>query len=320
MYPTDRYQFFGLILRSNVPLPELVPANGQEPECTFQLLPVAQCGPASGPWFHHWRLPNGTIWLSCAKQGPSYWLHFPALADFLVSASGKEIRCFPDTETPMETIRHLFLDQVVPRVLSQQGRLVLHASAVAAPEGAIAFLGESGQGKSTLCASFCESGYPLLADDCLLTTEVRGRFFGVPSYPGLRLWPDVAAALLGQEAPDLAPVAHYTEKKRLGPSSGPLPFCTESVPLARLYLLASSDEATLPPSITLVPLSRREAFLELVRHTYRLDITDREHLRKDFERLSRLTAAPLFRRLTIPRDLALLPAVRAAILADLTER
>ena len=39
-------------------------------------------------------------------------------------------------------------------MLSRRESLVLHASAILTPEGVIAFVGKSGQGKSTLAACF----------------------------------------------------------------------------------------------------------------------------------------------------------------------
>ncbi|HKS96499.1 MAG TPA: hypothetical protein VJV74_10250, partial [Terriglobia bacterium] len=130
------------------------------------------------------------------------------------------MRCRPRKAIPLDTVRHLFLDQVFPLLLSKRGRLVLHASAVLIPGGAIAFLGETGQGKSTLASSFSQRGFPFLTDDCLLLEEKGGQLVGIPSYPGLRLWPKTVAALFAEEPP-VSRVAHYTTKKRLGR----LPFC-----------------------------------------------------------------------------------------------
>jgi hypothetical protein len=219
----------------------------------------------------------------------------------------------------LETIRHLLLDQVIPLVLSVRGRLVLHASAVVVPRGAIAFLGETGQGKSTLSGSFVTQGFPLVTDDCLLLQEAGEHLFGHPSYPGLRLWPDSVAALFGQGT-RLCHVAHYTEKKRLGPDNGPLPFCADPAPLQRVYVLAPYEETEDTKAITFAPLSPREAFMELVKHTYRLDIIAQERLNEEFECVARVVALLPLCRLAFPQDLSLLPTVREAILANLSGR
>jgi hypothetical protein len=313
------YKVSGLTVESNIPLPELPHADGRESLCDFQLLPAQGSRPAPYQWFQHWILPDGKVWLSFAKYRSGYLLRFPAMADFLLSADGKQIRCYPDPDTPLETIRHLFLDQVIPLLLSQWGKLVLHASAVAAPEGAIAFIGMTGMGKSTLTASFAEQGFPLLTDDCLLLEERGGELFATPSYPGLRLWDDVTSVLFAH-APSAFQVAHYTDKKRLGVNNGWLRFCPDAVALLRIYILLPPEEVSGAKAIRIAPLPPREAFSELIRYAFRLDITDRKRLREEFESLSRMVALPLFYRLAFPRDLSLLSAVREAILENLSER
>ena len=115
-------------------------------------------------------------------------------------------------------------------------------------------------------------------------------------------------------------VAHYTDKKRLGSNNGWLRFCTDSVALLRIYILAPPEEVGSAKAVNISPLPPREAFIELVRYAFKLDITDRERLSKEFECLDRVVALPLFYRLAFPRDLSLLSAVREAILEDLSER
>jgi hypothetical protein len=313
------YKVSGVTVQSNIPLPELPYADDREGVCAFQLLPVQSPQPAALQWFHRWVLADGTVWLTLAKDRSGYLLRFPDLADFLVSVDGKQVRCYAQPDTPLETIRHLFLDQVIPLLLSQRGKLVLHASAVATPEGAIAFAGMTGMGKSTLTASFAEQGFALLTDDCLLLEERVGELFAIPSYPGLRLWGDVASVLFAHE-PSASQVAHYTDKRRLGVNNGSLRFCPDAVALPRIYILTPPEEVSHAHAIQLSPLPPREAFGELIRYAFRLDITDRERLREQFESLSRVVALPLVYRLAFPRDLSCLSAVREAILENLRAR
>src|SRR6185436_17962029 len=54
---------------------------------------------------------------------------------------------------------------VTGAVLQQRGLLPLHASALLLGAGAIALLGPSRAGKSTLAAALARRGHPVLADD-----------------------------------------------------------------------------------------------------------------------------------------------------------
>lgn len=310
------YRVCGLNLGSEVSFPELPSANGGKPECSFQLLSRRGPWPRPREWLLHYELPGGERWLSCGKGNGHYLLRFHELADFVVSREGERITCSSAPATPPETIRHLLLDQVLPLVLNLRGKEALHASAVLTPHGACAFLGEAGWGKSTLAASFVRSGGTALSDDCLMLDEDEGRILGVPSYPGVRLWPDSAAVLSGgPHSPP--PMPHYTGKRRVDlDGRGPL----APVPLRGLYVLAPAVGQEAEGGAKIEPMAPGEGLMELVRHTFRLDLSDRAMLARQFVFLTRVVARVPVRRLSYPRDFSVLPAVQEAILRDLEGR
>jgi len=313
------FEAYDLKLQSAVSFPELFSANGKKADLVFRVLPGDRQLASSAEWFHSFDLPDGTAWLRLGRKKTEYLLRFPDMADFVVSSNGGDVDCFPATATPPETIRHLFLDQVLPLLLSHQGRLVLHASAVATPKGAVAFLGMAGVGKSTLAASFCQQGFLLLTDDCFLVEERGREFFAIRSYPGLRLWADTRSALSFKE-PCGAPVAHYTIKQRIGEQNGKIRFSRRLTPVHRIYVLEPWEEQSDTNQIRISPLRSRNALMELVKWAYRLDITDHRRNREQFEALSRvLVSAPIF-RLQFPHDFSRLTAVRNAVLNDLDDQ
>jgi hypothetical protein len=252
-----------------------------------------------------------------ARVASGYLLRFADLADFCVSDNGSEITCAPAPGTPGETIRHLLLDQVMPLALSHRGEFVLHAGAVATPAGAVAFLGHTGQGKSTLSASLVLEGGELLSDDCLVLRERGEEILAVPSYPGLRLWPAMAAELF--DGSGVGPVAHYTLKQRISGQNGRLRYRAECVPLRRLYVLEEprGGRRRRGDGVEITRLPLPAAFAQLLPCVFRLDITDSRRLREEFAGLARLARRMAVCRLAFPRQLTSLPAVRAAIRADL---
>src|SRR5829696_203522 len=66
----------------------------------------------------------------------------------------------------------------------------LHASAVVAPAGVVAFCARSATGKSTLAASLHRRGYDLWADDAVVWTPAGSRSLTFPVTP-----PSTASAL-----------------------------------------------------------------------------------------------------------------------------
>lgn len=302
---------------SNVPIPELVPGNQGQPEFTFQVCPDTKDVSESCRWLNHWYALDGSVWLAFGKFEAGYLLRFPALADFVVSSDARTMSCYLRANCPRKTMRHLLLNQVIPIVLSHLGKLVLHASACAMPQGAVAFMGMTGTGKSTLAASFGLRGFAVLTDDCLLVEEQDGVIMTVPSYPGVRLWPETVTALF-EEEPVLQPLAHYTDKKRLlidqDHFGGP--------PLLRaIYVLSEPESVSDVTGVVITPLVASEALLETVKHTFQLDITDREKLGRAFRRYEWLAKSVPFFRLAFPREHAFLPRVNTAILnhVDLIE-
>ncbi len=310
-----RYRVCELLVESTVRLPELTPAEGS-PDCRFQVLPAGEGFPGDVHWFHQWRSPDQEeTWLKVADRGPDYQLRFLDQADFLISRDGKHISCRPLPGTPESTIRHLFLDQIVPLVLSRRESLVLHASAVLTPEGVIAFVGKSGQGKSTLAACFGQNGFRLISDDYLLLRKMDlaqpgGDWVAIPSYPGVRLWPETSDGVFSV-APETAEIAHYTDKRRVSDPSL-VPFAEGPSALRCLYFLNDEPDAC-PPEPAILPLRPRDAFIKLVSSAFNLDIRDKTQLERQFEAIGEITSRlPCF-QLEYARDFAALPAVRRLI-------
>ena len=310
------YRYGDLILESDMSLE--LPRDSDETGCGFRVRHARGPGAVSCQWVQRYCLPDGEPWLSVAKHEGGYLLRFHGLADFQACASRREILCRPESDTDLETVKHLLLDQVMPRVLSLTGKLVLHGSAVVTSAGAIVFIGETGWGKSTLAASFGRQGYPVLADDCLLVEERDGRLVGVPSYAGLRLWPGTIAALFGEEL-SVHRVAKYTEKMLARLDNGRVSFCSDPVPLQRVYSLATPQQGGDTKVITIEALPGRAVFVELIKSVFRLDVTDQRRLREEFERLGQWATSLDVRRLGFPREFSFLPAVHDAVLSNLSE-
>ena len=146
--------------------------------------------------YHEWLTEDGEIWTLFYRHGDSYRIRFPDLSDFDISTDGNEVRMYPVPDVATATLEHLYQNQIIPLALSQQGKLVLHAAAVDVGQGAVAFLGVSGQGKSTLASSFALNGVPFLTDDGLVVEFVHDQYMLHSSLPSVRLWQDSLEALL----------------------------------------------------------------------------------------------------------------------------
>jgi hypothetical protein len=91
-------------------------------------------------------------------------------------------------------------------------------------------------------------------------------------------------------------------------------YCDASRPLRCMYFLGEGDTET----VSIEPIGGRDAMIELVRHTFLLDIEEREMLLHHFGQLTELARLPMFFRLDYPRRYDLLPQVRDAVIRHST--
>jgi hypothetical protein len=290
---------------------ELITIGGLGP-VSFRVCEARVQKPSRSRPFHEWFSPQAALWLAFYKDSGGYRLSFPGLADFQISAAGRSIRCWPVPGVLDATIRHLYLNQVLPLALSRQGKLVFHASAVEISNSGVAFFGASGKGKSTLAASFATSGYRFLADDALVieTSEDEKWISPNPYAASMRLWDDCHNALFPNGTQRMPPV-QYTPKIRVLAGID-LRFCGERRRVQRLYFLGDR-----PVKETMIePLSGVHAMIELIKHSFLLDVEEGAMLAAHFNDLTDLLKRQnCFFRLDYPRSFGALPAVRDAIIA-----
>jgi hypothetical protein len=287
------YRVCGIRLESAIALPELTAITGGRADCAFSVS-RAPVPTDDVEWFHRWCRESRRTWLRIGRGREGYVLRFSEFGDFQVSACGRRIVAHAAQALPPATLRHLLLDQVLPLALGRMGRTAIHASAVHVPRlGVVAFAGRTGCGKSTLAAALARAGCAVLSDDCLVIAVRSGGVWAIPSYPGVRLWPD-AASRLGYRG---RLVAHYSDKVRV--ATGGLPSGDRPARLRALFLLS-------PPSgIRGVSVSARrplEAFIGLTRLTYLLDIEDRTGLTRLFNQLGVLSERVPMAALRLPKD------------------
>jgi hypothetical protein len=311
------YSYANLTIRSPLWMEELSPLSKESgppaPDVRLSLLGTHPGEPPEGDWLHHWPGAGGDPDLSLARTERGLLLRFPDLADFLVAPDLGHLEAWPAPEMDAATLRRLLLDQVLPRLLAHRESLVLHAGAVSVDGRAVAFLADTGGGKSTLAGSFYAAGYPLLTDDSLVITVEGGVPRACPTYPGLRLSPPAAAALF-PSSPTGGPMARRSRKDRaaLG-EEGP----QGPVELAAVYLLRPESSEDEKKGVRARAMTVRDACMALVQHSFLLDPTD-VALASGLLDVAASVAAkcPAF-ALSYPRTFATLPWVRARVLGHL---
>jgi hypothetical protein len=184
-----------------------------------------------------------------------------------------------------------------------EGKIGLHAAAVARDGRAVALVGASGDGKSTLAAALCARGADLLADDSTAIDATPEGWTIVP-FEDAHWLDDVACARVG--------LSHPTGTELTKERVPAVRVATKSARAAAVVVLAFVDTAEAP---RMTRLAGVDAAAVLVPMTLRFVVDDPAIQRRELDALSDLVASVPVYRLERKRELAYLDAT-----CDLVER
>jgi hypothetical protein len=243
MSVSNRYSVFGLTLQSELELPELFPADaGDRPDILIRF---------------------GAIEGGQSITPEGIRLVIPKVGSYLASG-GCEILIDPVPGTSARNLRLFLLGSALGGILHQRGLLPLHANAIEIDGRAVAFMGHSGAGKSTMAAWFLDRGYRVLADDvCVVTMDETGQPLAHRGIPRLRLWRQ-AIEVSGRTVDDYELAFDDMDKFNV---PTPRPRDNRPVPLDHIYLLEKAEEQGRSAGVR--RLAGVEAVDALVANTYR---------------------------------------------------
>lgn len=292
------YRAYGRLVDSAIDLP----ADRADGRADLHL----RCGEVNcdqNAWTNVWEPRARAPWVRVQRNGSAYRIRYDRQVDFQYSPADRAIT-IDVHDCAAEPLAHFVLDQVLPLVFSLD-TLVLHASAVAIDGEAIAFCGTGGSGKSTLALLLERAGHPIVCDDALLVRGEGGRAAAVPSYAGLRFWPDIAASATGSAFEASAP-------RKLRVSEG-LRFEQWPVPFEHLLVIDPEDA----PEPRFEPMSRRGTAVTLLEHSYRLEQYDAQILAAELDRALGMSAVLCGWRFRYPRLREAWTDVAASVVAHL---
>jgi len=260
--------------------------------------------------YDHWVTPAGEIPALFYRTAKGYLIRFTHQADFAISDDLSSVVCTPVPEAESGIGRTLYCNAIQPLIANHLGGISLHASAVCIDGRAVAFLGPSRMGKTTLAAAFARQGYPFLTEDVLNLEASETGYIVQPARPVLRLFGDSAAELLGT-SPTVEPP--QTARKTDIEANDLLPHADKPVALGALLLLGAGQ----CNQVTVQALEPASALARLMQHAFILDVEDKPRLRGHFDRIAELADAVRCYELDYPRRYDHLPTVIEAIIGTM---
>lgn len=297
MIVTDQptYTAFGLTVGSEIRLPELPEtsvSDDRTPDVQIRLGAVDP--PADAVDGQAYAAPND-----------GRYVLFEAAAVSI--RGGAEIVVDPAPDVPDEIVRHLVVGPALNHLLHQRGYFVLHASTVAIGEVAVAFVGESGAGKTTTAAAFLREGYRILSDDVAAIKNVRDPSV-VAGFPAIKIEPTTANRF---DLP-VNPPTHTCAARDRHFHSVEYELPSSPVPLERIYVLEDADRDAI------APIGSAEGVVSIVENTYTSTLLgENSRARSNFTQSATLADSASIRRLRRRRRFESLQAVVRLVTEDI---
>ena len=272
---------------------------------TLSLSPGSEAAD-SGPDSVLWRCSAGNLIVASSPGSPGGLIvEFPDLARAEVSRSDRRVRVSPLVPgLSRHDLGHFISDILLPRLVAEDGPLVVHGALLSRDTDAVCLVGDSGRGKSTLSAALQKAGWTLHGDDALHLRAEGAEIGARATYPSLRLFSDSLDHLFPDPPADLSPVADYLDKFRLAPDDvgGPA-----ETPRLRAVLLLEGGDGT--DAIAARPVTAVTLCMSLLRQSFSLNPADPVAAHERLTAASAVTAAVPGFALSYPREFARLPEV-----------
>ena len=283
---------------------------GADVDDSFVVQPPREQAPLASEPYDRWVLPGECVKAEFHRQADGFLLRFLGEADFVIDADCRRVTGWPVQGIAENHFHSLYCNAVLPLIGDHLGGLFLHGSAVSVGGRALVFLGQSGDGKTTLAGAFAKAGHPYLTEDVIELVVGAGTYHLQPKASGLRLFADSAAYLIGDD-PEMA----QGDEKIDVTDAVALPFQGTPAPLAAIFVLGSDHDALL----AIARLHQHRAAQLLLPHSFVLDVDDKGRLRGHFGRIVGLACDVPCYSIDYLRDYAELPRLIEAVAAEVNK-
>jgi hypothetical protein len=297
---------FGLDIWADRPLTFL---HGGEAEATGRRLDLRVKGtsaelewPATATLISDERDAQGGVLFRIERAATGYRIEGPHFGTAVLARDAATIAGAPGAGG-MIAWQRLLIAQVLPFAAVVRGLEVMHASAVALDGGAVAIVGRSGAGKTSLAVALSRGPRTFLTDDVLALERRDGRLLAHPGPP--------VAGVARAEGERLRRLGHYDEERVLAEDAREVMMAVASrptpTPLRAILILDRRPDG--PPTPRFEPVLGGQ---ELLASTFNLLLLDPERLEGMLD-VCALASTGLVERVTVGDEMDASDLARAVV-------
>jgi hypothetical protein len=242
------------------------------------------------------------------EKGDRYWIPWTKEVGVWISQSGRQVELVVSQNFDGHTLKGRLMSGlssvITGTCLNLQGLVAIHANAVCLAGHAVAFVGTSGKGKSTLSAYCASQGAGFITDDVLI---VDSDGLTHPGNPRIKLYPKTGHSLG-------FPTTETTEFKiHYHPTQIGATIVQDLIPLKAIYFPEISENGRIY-SESIAP---SQAVLDLIMESYYASelVTTHPAL---FDEYVRLVVKASIKKLYYPREFSILPKVYEFLITELS--
>jgi len=275
---TKKYIAFGLVFSSEIELPELPVYKGDLYDISI----------SSGNVPDNLENPlKKTVRFQIVEN--DFILKVDNIAKYRVQ-NGNSIIIEKEINASNDEVRLFMYGSAFAALFHQRGMMPLHASTVFNSDGAYAFAGNSGAGKSSISFSLIETGnFKLVSDDITIINYKNDNITVQPGMPHIKLWADVLEHTK-KDISKLKNIRSEIQKYRYPVEDN---FSSNPVQLKALFFLSSQHQ----PEIKINQVTGTEKFNLLQNNIFRSQFITGKLMQEKYFKLTAavLQKIPVFR-------------------------
>lgn len=318
------YFIYGLRLNVNIEIPGLLPEATETEESDIEITlgsfpdELLRNNNQAAELYYldqgHENSEQPSLVVTTIANGKFFYFRYDAGVEFICDKQATTVWGKWDASLNLNDIVGYLLGPIMGFCLRLREVTCLHASGVVVEDKALALVGASGVGKSTLAAAFAAEGHSILTDDVMPLVFKDDILHAVAGYPHIRLYPNSYKNLEGipNELPEL--MSNW-DKCYLDLTTTSYQFQHGSVPLKVIYILDWSTDDT-SEDIYINSVTPSAAVSLLAANTYRNELLSSEMKSNEFIFLGRLASLIPLKMIQPVDDIASIPRLLEAILSD----